>query len=136
ANTQTAQALSTDGAYRLLQVLGLHPKRVDPSVISLDRFTLNVGISCSGMKTLIAVAAISYFFILVAGLKPWKNALLLLLVLPTALIVNALRIALIGLVGNTWGAAVGHQFHDYSGYLSLALCFGLQYGVTRLLGWK
>lgn len=136
ANTLTAQSLSTDVAYWILQVSGLDPHRLNPSLIVLNHFQLDIGIPCSGMKILLAVAAFSVFFVLVAGLKPWRNVLLLASALPLALGVNALRIALIGVVGNAWGEAAGHQFHDYSGYLSLFLCLGLQYGLTRALGWK
>lgn len=136
ANTVRAQLLSTEFAFRLLQLVGTHPRRLDPTLIALPRFTFDVGIACSGLKVLLAVASSSVFFVLVAGLKPWRNAILIASVLPLALGVNALRIAAIGLIGNAFGPATGMRFHDASGYVSLGVCFGLQYLLTRALGWR
>jgi exosortase/archaeosortase family protein len=57
-------------------------------------------------------------------------------ILPLALFINGLRIALIGVVGNAWGPEAGAQFHDYSGYITLILCFFILFKGARLLGWK
>jgi len=43
---------------------------------------------------------------------------------------------LIGMVGDTWGDAAGHAFHDYSGYIALVVCFVILFKIARALGWK
>jgi len=134
--TAPVQKLSTDFSYQLLKLTAQRPYREDSSTILLERFTLDVGIPCSGIKLLLAVAAIAVFFVLIARLKWWANLILLASVLPIALLVNSLRITLIGIVGNIYGETAGHQFHDSSGYIGLVVCFGILYGLTKGLGWK
>jgi exosortase/archaeosortase family protein len=119
-----------------LQVLNFNPLKVDSTTIYLDRFTLDVGVACSGLKLLIAVTAFTLFFMMIGGLKWWGNAIMVLAVLPLCLFINGLRIALIGVVGDTYGADAGHQFHDYSGYLTLIVCFFILFSLMRSLGWK
>ena len=98
--TQPLQQLSTDGAFAFLQLARLSPMREDATTIYLSNFNLDVGIPCSGLKLLLAVASIVVFFMMIAKLKWWGNTLLAIAVLPLMLIVNALRIGLIGVVGN------------------------------------
>lgn len=134
--TQWIQRWSTDLSYVLLKVLQLNPYRIDHSTILVERFSMNIGIACSGMKLLLAVSSISIFFILIAKLNWWKNLILLLSAVPMALIVNAIRIVMIGVVGSNWGDEAGHQFHDYSGYISLVISFLILLKLTKVLGWK
>ncbi len=61
---------------------------------------------------------------------------MILIMWPLALLINGLRIALIGVVGNQWGPEAGHKFHDYSGYITLVLCFFVLFKIARGLGWK
>ena len=134
--TQPLQRLSTDASFKMLAMGGQNPYRVDPTIIGLGNFTLDVGVPCSGVKLLLAVMSIAVFFALIARLKWWGNAILIGSIVPITLVVNSLRITLIGLVGNSSGRAAGMQFHDTSGYLGLVVCFALLYGLTRALGWK
>lgn len=136
AYTTPIQHLSTTVSYQILNLIGQNPYRDDVQTIVLANFTLDVGVPCSGIKLLIAVIAITGFFVLVAKLGWWKNAILMALVLPLSVLINSIRIVAIGVVGNTWGHDAGHQFHDYSGYMSLVLCFAALYGLTKSLGWK
>jgi exosortase len=130
------QKASTELSFLILKLLQLNPYRLDASSILVDRFPLNIGVACSGMKLLLAVFSITVFFMLIAKLKWWGNVILLSCVIPLALLVNSLRIVLIGVVGSSWGADAGHKFHDYSGYLSLVISFLLLLKLTKVLGWK
>lgn len=134
--TMPLQQLSTDGAFAFLQLARLEPMRGDATTIYLNNFNLDVGIPCSGLKLLLAVASIVVFFMLIAKLKWWGNTILALSVVPITLAVNALRIGLIGIVGNEYGHDAGMQFHDYSGYIALVVCFLLLMKLTKVLGWK
>ena len=51
------------------------------------------------------------------------NVLMAMLVVPLCLLMNGLRIALIGMVGEWNGREAAVQFHDYSGMIMLVLCF-------------
>ncbi len=134
--TQPIQRLSTDLSFQLLKVFGQSPYRVDTSTIGLPNYTLDVAVPCSGVKLVLAVTSIAIFFAFVAHMRRLNTGLLLASILPISLIVNALRISLIGIVGNAYGPESAHQFHDYSGYIGLVACFAILYGFTRMLGWK
>lgn len=135
-NTNQLQQVSTEVSYAMLQAFGFKPMMGANTVIYLNTFTLDVGIPCSGLKLVLAVTAFTCFFVLIGRLKLWANALMFAFILPLCLFINGLRIALIGVVGELYGNDAGHQFHDYSGYITLIICFYILFKFARLLGWK
>lgn len=137
--TSPLQAFSTTMSTAILQICQLHPivgYENNSAVIYLSHFVLNVAVPCSGLKLLIAVSAFALLFLMISDLKLWARITMLAIVLPLCIFINGLRIALIGIVGDTWGDEAGHKFHDYSGYIALALCFFILMKITRALGWK
>lgn len=134
--TQPLQAISAQSAYTILGALGMDLLRTDSTTILLNNFTMNVGAPCSGLKLILSLMALVTFFVLIADLKWYANAALYLFILPFAVLMNGIRIALIGIVGNSFGSDAGHQFHDYSGYIMLAICFYVLWKVAKVLGWK
>jgi exosortase len=136
--TNPAQVQSTNIAYKLLDIGGYNPYRssADPTTIYLSNFQLDVAVPCSGLKLILAITAFTAFFVAIAGLKWWGNTAMILLILPLCLFINGLRIALIGVVGDMYGAAAGMKFHDYSGYIVLVVCFFVLFKTARALGWK
>ncbi|MBL8047712.1 MAG: exosortase/archaeosortase family protein [Chthonomonas sp.] len=135
-STQPLQVLSTDVSYYMLKLIGFNPLRHGQTFIYLDQFTLNVGAPCSGLKLIISVSAFTFFFIMIGRLAWWKNIFFFLLIFLICPVMNGLRIAMIGVVGNLWGSKAGNAFHDYSGYLMLLICFFLLFKIARFLGWK
>ncbi len=134
--TNPLQVISTDVSYGLLQLFQFEVLKTDNTTIHMNRFVLDVGVPCSGLKLVLAVTAFNLFFIAIGRMAWYANVLMLLTVIPLCLAINGLRIALIGVVGETYGADAGHQFHDYSGYITLLVCFFILFKFARLLGWK
>ena len=134
--TNPLQIISTDISFAMLNLVGFEPWKQDNTTIYLKNFTLDVGVPCSGLKLAIAVSAFTCFFMMIAKLKWWGNLFMVLAVLPLCLFINGLRITLIGVVGNLYGEKAGHDFHDYSGYITLLVCFFLLFKLARLLGWE
>ena len=135
-NTTQLQLISTKGAYEVLKLAGFNPYMQQPTVIQLDKFVLNVAAACSGMKLTLAMIASVVFVVIIARLKWWKNLILIAMALPLAAIINSLRVAAIGMVGNEYGREAGMWFHDYGSYLFLALAFYVLYWVSKRLGWN
>lgn len=136
--TNPLQVYSTKVAYKMLELAQFHPIRGGEggNVIYLENFTLDVGVPCSGLKLVLALAAFTAFFMFIGNLKWWSNVIMAVLVLPLALFINGLRIMMIGVVGDNYGSEAGHKFHDYSGYIALIVCFFILFRIARLLGWK
>jgi exosortase len=136
--TNRLQLASTEVSYWMLKLSGFDPYRssLEPTTINLNNFTLDVAVPCSGLKLVLALAAFATFFMMIANLRWWANALIVALLLPFAVIINGLRVGLIGVVGDRYGSDAGMAFHDYSGYITLLVCFYLIFKFVRLLGWK
>ena len=134
--TNPLQLTCTKISFHMLDILGLHPFRDESTTIYLGQFVLDVGVPCSGLKLMLAILAFTCFFMLIGGLKWWGNLAMVALIIPLCLFINSLRIALIGIVGNEYGQKAGATFHDYSGYITLVLCFFILFKFARLLGWK
>lgn len=136
--TNPLQLASTQIAFNFLKLFGFYAYMSpdEPTQIMLNSYQLNVAVPCSGLKLVVALTAFTVFFVLIAKLRPWANGILLTMILPLALMINGLRIALIGVVGELQGSHAAEQFHDYSGYITLGLCFFILFKLCRLLGWK
>lgn len=133
--TQPLQALSTDMSVRMLTLSGLHPMRVD-SAVYLDHYQFTVAAACSGAKLTLSLLAFACFFMLLNRGRWWSSAILLVLLVPISLLINGLRIALVGIFGNAYGDAAGAAFHDYGAYGVLIVSFLLLGQLTRILGFK
>jgi exosortase len=134
--TNPLQIVSTEVSYAMLKATGFEPMRFTPTVIHLNNFVLDIGVPCSGLKLLLAVTAFTVFFMMIGNLRWWGNLTMATMVLPLCLFINGLRIALIGVVGEIWGDEAGFRFHDYSGYITLIICFIILFKIARWLGWK
>ncbi len=131
--TLKLQMTSTVFANHILQALMFHTN-LQGNVIQMDNFPLFVDVPCSGFKLLLSLLTFSAAFAyLVDGTKQ-KRFLLFLLSIPLALVINAVRIALIGVVGECVGDSAAHIFHDWSGIITLVLGFTGLFTVAKVFG--
>lgn len=137
AYTNPLQQLSTKVAFHILNLSGFQPiQDAGTTTIYLNNFNLDVGVPCSGFKLMVAITAFTVFFVMISGLKWWANLVMFAVIVPLGLLINGLRVALIGMVGDWRGHDAGMQFHDYSGYVTLIICFFILFKIARGLGWK
>ncbi|MEN6371940.1 MAG: exosortase/archaeosortase family protein [Armatimonadota bacterium] len=98
---------------------------------------LVVGGACSGLKLFIALVMSSIFLMFVLEGARVRKLLLLAMSLPFAIILNGLRIILIGTIGIcTFSSSAVHKFHDTSGYIVLVIGAFAVLGFARLIGLK
>jgi len=135
-NTNQLQIWSTGGAFKILEIAGMHPFRQSATSIQLGNFPLEVAAACSGMKLTLALLSSVIFIMLIARLKWWGNLVLIGMALPLAVAINSLRIAIIGVFGDMVSSEAGYMFHDYGSYLTLILAFWILYATAKKLGWK
>ena len=131
--TQRMQSLSTQMASGMLALTGFHPQSVG-NIITMENYTLNVDVPCSGFKLLLRLltfsAACAYLFDTTL-LRRWT---IFLFSLPLSLFINSLRIALIGMVGECLGPEKAAAFHDWSGLMTTIACMAILFGFARSLG--
>lgn len=104
----------------------------DGNLLELPSTTLEVAEACSGLRSIVSLAAIG-------GLLAWtergwpRRALLVAATLPIAMVMNGLRIAATGLACETWGprAAAG-SWHTFSGWLTFLVSVAALIALQRV----
>lgn len=139
--TMPLQLMSTKIAYHLLNLTGFQPLREGDTTLYVPHFNqaLTVAAACSGLKTTIAISAAVIFFMLIARLNWWKNLILASMAIPLSVLINGLRIGLIGVLCDTmpeWSNDNFKQMHDMSGYVALFVCFIVLGWTTKKMGYK
>ncbi len=132
-STLRVQMLSTVFADKLLHLMTFSTTLVG-NVITMEDYSLFVDVPCSGFKLLLALLTFSAAFAFLVDGKPARRWGLFLFSLPLSLLVNSVRIALIGVVGECVGAGAAHVFHDWSGLITLVLGFTALFGLAKGLG--
>lgn len=132
-STLRIQMASTSFANVLLRCMTFHTV-LHGNVIEMDSFPLWVDTACSGFKLLLSMLTFSgAFAYLVDGTRA-KRVTLFLVALPLAVLINSVRIALIGVVGECVGPAAAHVFHDWSGIVTLVLGFAALFSLAKVFG--
>jgi exosortase len=127
-----AQRISTAVAAAMLRGAGFGVTQLG-TILQLESYTLNVALPCSGFKTLIALSAFSTCFIYLLNGSLWKKLLLFGAAILLALLVNGLRIALVGVSGELISETCARWVHDNGGLPVTALALGGLFLMARVL---
>ncbi len=130
------QMFATVVSAALLNGFGLAVAR-QGSMISMmteGGFRFEVGEACSGIRSLVAMMALTAAYAYLTQDKTWKKWVLFLSSIPLAIIGNVARITTVGLVAEAFGEklALG-LYHDYSGYVIFSVAILLMLGIGRIL---
>lgn len=130
------QFLASRLAGDTLDLLGV-PALREGNVIMLPSISLNVVEACSGIRSLMALITLAIFYGLLMEKKVWIRWVLVVLAVPLAVGINALRIVGSGLLGQNFGKEYAEGFfHEFSGLVvfvaTLATLF-LLHGLTNLI---
>lgn len=110
------------------------PVNVSGNIIDLGVLQLQVVDACSGLRYVFPLLALgvvyAYFFERVA----WKRIFCVLATIPIAILTNALRIGITGILSNEYGirAAEGF-FHNFSGWILFMAAFFFLFLLGRIL---
>jgi len=137
--TWPLQLLASQGAYIMLGLIGMvvdFSVSVDGNVLTVinsegEVFPLNVAEACSGMRMIVAFIALAGAVALLSSNEWWKRITLMLLSIPVALLMNIVRVAVLGLA--TLGDADLAQGEAHTLIGTLLLVPGL--GLFLAVGW-
>lgn len=132
-STLSLQMFSTKFATVILHLLTFEAVRVG-NVINMENFSLFVDVPCSGFKLFLSYLTFSAAFAYLVDGSIAKRFLLFFITIPLSLVVNAVRIALIGIVGDIISADAAHVFHDWSGIITLVLGFIVLFSLAKAFG--
>jgi exosortase len=113
------------------------------NVIHLEGISLEVARACSGLRSLVTLLALGAVLaegsLLPGGggpRSPWLRGLVFLGVIPVAIAVNSLRVALTAVLAAATGVVlVGGWAHEAAGLIMFLVSMGLLLGWRKLLRW-
>lgn len=127
---------STIVATAVLNGLGIPAQRSGSAIYSEagGGFSFDVADPCSGIRSLLAMTALTAVYAYWTQRSLVKQWLLFLSCIPLAIIGNIARIVTVALVAEAFGdrLALG-LYHDYSGYVVFSVAIGLMVGLGGLL---
>ncbi len=137
AITWPLQIIAAQGAYVLLTILGIDVSIAGNQLTVTDSagtpIPLNVAEACSGMRMVIAFVALGLAVALVAVKPWWQRVLLLVLGVPVALLMNIIRVAVLGIASLKDPNLAGGGAHMFIGTLLLIPGFLLYLGIVWAL---
>ena len=127
---------STIVSTALLNGLGIAAERSGSAIYSTAAggFNFDVADPCSGIRSLLAMTALTAVYAYVTQKTLLKKWILFLGSIPLAIIGNIARITTIALVAEAFGQKVATGlYHDYSGYIFFPVAIALMVGLGALL---
>lgn len=116
-----------------LQALGYTVLR-EGNIISFPSTTLEVADACSGMRSIISLLALATAAAYLSLKGWWRKVVLVAIAVPIAVLVNALRVIVTGMLANHYGARAAEGFyHEFAGLVIFGAAIILLGGAAWLL---
>ena len=105
-------------------------------ILNIGQYQLLVADACSGLNSMYSLSALGLLYVyLMERDEKWRNALLLLSILPIAFFSNMVRITGLVLLTYYYGDAVGQGFlHEFAGFILFAFSITTLLAFDKLLG--
>jgi exosortase D (VPLPA-CTERM-specific) len=130
------QLLSSAIGVEVIRLFGISVF-LDGNIIDLGPFKLQVVEACSGLRYLFPLMTLAFILAYLFRAATWKRVLLFLSSIPVAILLNSLRIGLIGVTVEYWGVRMAEGvLHDFEGWvvfmISLAFLLLIAAGLVRV----
>jgi exosortase len=127
------QVLAARSATATLDILGV-PVFREGNIIDLPSIRLEVVEACSGIRSLISLLALAVIYAYFVR-RSWRDRIVLSLsAVPIAIVANAARVALTGVLAQTFGPQAAQGFyHMFSGWLVFIVAFAILALEERML---
>jgi len=114
---------------------------LEGNVIDLGAYKLQVAEACNGLRYLFPLMTLAFIVAYFFRAPLWQRAVLFLASIPIAILMNSLRIAVIGVTVEYWGVQMAEGvLHDFEGWVvfmaSLFVLLGVAVLLARLRGVK
>lgn len=128
--TISMQLLSTKISAGTLRMLNI-PVYQRGNVLDLGVEQLQVVDACSGLRFLIPMAIVALLLAYLYKNKWWKRLLVLFSAIPLAVVLNGIRIGIIGYLVSEVDAAIAEgPVHDLTGWIMFFVGTGIMFGLT------
>jgi exosortase len=127
------QILASQIAAALLPMAGV-PVLREGNVIFLPAMPLEIAEACSGIRSLLSLAALAIIYGYLSETRIWVRVVLALASIPIAVATNSLRIVGTGLLVQYWDPDKAEGFfHTFSGWLIFVASLAMLFLLHRLL---
>jgi exosortase len=125
------QLIAADFAVNGLYLLGI-PALREGNIIHMAETQLFVAEACSGLRSLMALGTLAIVFAYFFRKNSIERLLIVLSAIPVAILVNAFRVALTGVLTDSFGPAAAEGWiHQTEGFFT----FGLAFAILLLEAW-
>lgn len=130
------QGISSVIGVWIIQAFGV-PVFLEGHIIDLGILKLQVAEACSGLRYLFPILSFTYVVSILYRGPMWHKAVLLISAAPIAVLMNAVRIGVIGVLVDLYGPGMAEGFlHAFEGWAVFGTCllvlFALAAGLARL----
>ena len=127
------QLLSSSIGVALIRLAGISVF-LEGNVIDLGVYKLQVVEACDGLRYMFPLLTLSFILAYFFRAPFWKRAVLFWSAVPIAILMNSLRIGLIGIAVEYWGQEMAEGLlHDFEGWVVFMLSTGVLIGVAMAL---
>ena len=96
---------------------------LEGNVIDLGNYKLQVAEACSGMRYLFPLMSFGYLCAVLMRGRWWQRVILFLSTVPITILMNSIRIGIIGILVNYYGIEQAEGFlHDFEGWVIFMSC--------------
>jgi exosortase D (VPLPA-CTERM-specific) len=130
------QMLSSEIGVLIIRAAGVSVY-LEGNVIDLGAYQLEVAEACSGLRYLFPLMTLSVLIAYTFGGPLWKRAIVFLSSIPLTVLMNSVRIGIIGITVDRWGTRMAegvlHEFEGWVGFMvSAALVLLLAAWLSRM----
>jgi exosortase D (VPLPA-CTERM-specific) len=125
--------VSTGVGEFILRLLGVSVF-VEGNIIDLGIIQLQVVEACSGLRYILPLLALGVVFVYIFEHIRWKQIVLVVSTIPTAILSNALRIAITGYLAQNYNLGLAEGFfHGFSGWLIFIFALFMMFNFYLIL---
>ncbi|THB71511.1 MAG: VPLPA-CTERM-specific exosortase XrtD [Gammaproteobacteria bacterium] len=96
---------------------------LEGNVIDLGSYQLQVVEACNGLRYLFPLMALGFIMAYFYKTALWKRVLIFITTIPLTVIMNSIRIGVIGVTVEYWGQEMAEGFlHDFEGWIVFMIC--------------
>jgi exosortase len=129
------QLFASRVAETLLGTLFNVPVLREGNVLVLASQTLSVAEACSGIRSLLSLSFLSLVYGYFFESRVWLRVALFIGVLPIAILANAGRVTITGLLSERDPELARGFFHELEGFVIFAIAFAMLFILHMLIGW-
>jgi len=131
--SQKLQLISSTLGVLPLDLMGISVYQ-EGNIIDLGGYRLQVVEACNGLRYLFPLMSFGYLVAFLLRGRFWKRVVIFLSTIPIAILLNALRISVIGITVDMWGQEMAEGFiHAFEGWTVFIFCLLILLGETWVL---